>query len=422
MRRPPQVTIAARLFPPEAGAAAFRLGALAAALANDGARVRVVTTVPPPVSRGMDWQREGVSLSRWPVLRDEGGNVRGYVQFASFDGPLFWRLLLARRPDAVVVEPPPTTGVSVRLACAIRRVPYVYYAGDVSSTAAEGIGVSPRVVAVLRRVEAWAMGGAARVLAVSDGVAQEVARLTGTPERVTVVGTGVDTTVFHPPATVPAQAPSQALSEAAPAAPSPAPSLGSAEDAGPEGAPSSAPTFVYAGTMSELQGADVFVRAFGSVAGDHPDARLVMYGQGTDVAMLKRLADEGAPGQVEFPGVVSGERVAAALARATAGLASLHPKMGYEFAFPTKMFATTACGTPVIYAGPGPGQAMVSEHRLGWACRWDADEVAAAMREALTQPWSPHDRSRLTAWTEEHASQRAVAATASAAVLDVARD
>lgn len=403
MRRPPRVTIAARLFPPEAGAAAFRLGALAAALAQDGAVVRVVTTVPPPGSREARWRREGVTLSRWPVLRDEGGNVRGYVQFASFDGPLFWRLLLAPRPDVVVVEPPPTTGVSVRLACGLRRVPYVYYAGDVSSTAAEGIGVSPRVVAVLRRVEAWAMGGAASVLAVSDGVAQEVARLTGAPDRVTVVGTGVDTTVFHPP--------TSGLQGSEPE--------GSVPVRATPGGSRSAPTFVYAGTMSELHGAEVFVRAFGSVAAAHPDARLVMYGQGTEVAALKRLAHELAPGQVELPGVVSGERVAMELAAATAGLASLHPKMGYDYAFPTKMFATTACGTPVIYAGPGPGQAMVSEHRLGWACDWDVAEVGAAMRDALTRPWSSVERARLTAWTEEHASQRAVAAAASAAVLEV---
>jgi glycosyltransferase involved in cell wall biosynthesis len=388
MSRTPSVVIAARLFPPEPGAAAYRLGALASSLAGRGARVRILTTVPPPSARGHEWEADGVTASRWPVLRDAGGNVRGYVQFASFDGPLLLRLLVGQRADVVVVEPPPTTGVIVRLACAVRRMPYVYYAGDVSSTAARGIGVPPRVVSVLRRVEAWAIGGAARVLAVSAGVAEEVARLTGRPERVTVVGTGVDTDVFRPQP-VPEQTP---------------------------------PTLVYAGTMSELHGAEIFVRAFGQVAREHPAARLLMYGQGTEVSAMKDLAADLAPGQVEFPGVVSGAEVAAALSSARAGLASLHPGMGYDYAFPTKMFAATACGTPVIYAGPGPGQAMVAEHRLGWACDWNADEVAAAMREALTLPWDAGERSRLTAWTTEHASQGAVAAAASSEVLSVARD
>ena len=36
-------------------------------------------------------------ISRWPVLRDGGGNVRGYVQYLSFDLPAFFRLLVQRR-------------------------------------------------------------------------------------------------------------------------------------------------------------------------------------------------------------------------------------------------------------------------------------------------------------------------------------
>ena len=42
-----RVTIASRLFPPESGAAAFRLGALARALTDRGVWVDVVTTRPP---------------------------------------------------------------------------------------------------------------------------------------------------------------------------------------------------------------------------------------------------------------------------------------------------------------------------------------------------------------------------------------
>lgn len=390
-RRPPgaaRVAIASRLFPPESGAAAYRLGALARALTDRGVEVDVVTTRPPHGQVPSD--PPGVRASRWPVLRDAGGNVRGYVQFASFDGPLLLRLLLRRRPDVVVVEPPPTTGTVVRLATALRRVPYVYYAGDVSSTAAEGIGVPPAVVRVLRRVERFAMGGAVEVLAVSEGVAEEVRRLTRGRVPVTVVGTGVDTDVFAP------------VGQAA-----------DAVDAGP-------PTVVYAGTMSEVHGASVFVEAFARVAGEVPDARLVVFGQGTQEEELRALAARLVPGRVDFRGVVPGAVVARAMTTARAGLASLHPHVGYDYAFPTKMFAATACGAPVVYAGPGPGSAMVVEHRLGWACRWDVDEVAAALRGALSVPPTPEDRERLTAWTVAHASQRAVAATAADVVVRAA--
>jgi len=381
MTRPAPVVIASRLFPPEPGAAAYRLGALARALCSRDVPVDVVTTRPPAGSAAPS-DPPGTRVRRWPVLRDAGGNVRGYLQFASFDGPLLLRLLFHRRPAAVVVEPPPTTGTVVRLVSMLRRVPYLYYAGDVSSTAARGIGVSPLVVRVLTAVEGWAMSGAAEVLAVSDGVADEVRRLTRGRVPVTTVGTGVDTDVFHP--------------------------CPSATAAGR--------TLVYAGTMSEIHGAEVFVRAFAEVADEFPDSTLVMYGQGAEEQTLRSLAQSLAPGRVEFRGMVSGSEVAQAFSTAQAGLASLHPRVGYDYAFPTKMFAATACGAPVVYAGPGPGRAMVTDHGLGWACDWDVEQTTAALRSALSAEVSPAERERLAAWTLEHASQRAVAANAADAV------
>ena len=383
-----RVLIASRLFPPEAGAAAYRLGSLARALVGRGTQVDVLTT-RPPVSAGLPDDPAGVRASRWPVLRDAGGNVRGYVQFASFDGPLLVRLLTARRPDAVVVEPPPTTATVVRLVCALRRIPYVYYAGDVSSTAAKGIGVAAPVVAVLKRVEAWTMSGAAAVLAVSDGVADEVRGLTRGRVPVTVVGTGVDTDVFAP--------------------------------AGRE-ATDDAPTLVYAGTMSEIHGAGVFVDAFARVLREVPDARLVMCGQGSEETELRERAARLEGDRVTFRGLLPGAEVATLLSGARAGLASLHPQMGYDYAFPTKMFATTACGTPVVYAGPGPGRAMVADHDLGWACDWSVDAVAEVMLAALRAAPTASTRARLRGWTVANASQHSVAARAADVVEQVARE
>ena len=86
-----------------------------------------------------------VEVRRAPVLRDKTGAVRGYVSYLSFDLPLIARLLTGARPDVVVSEPPPTTGAAVRLACALRRLPYVYYCADIVSDAAALAGV-PSIV------------------------------------------------------------------------------------------------------------------------------------------------------------------------------------------------------------------------------------------------------------------------------------
>jgi glycosyltransferase involved in cell wall biosynthesis len=386
MRPGARVVIAARLFPPEPAAAAYRLGALAQALVARGASVTALTTRPPQ-GDGSSWSRDGVLVRRWPVLRDAAGAVRGYVQFASFDGPLFFRLLFTPAPDVVVVEPPPTTGTVVRLVCGLRRVPYVYYAADVSSTAAAGIGVAAPIVRVLRAVERWVLRGAAHVLAVSPGVAEEVQRLGVPAERVTMVGTGVDTDQFSPG--VAATAASR--------------------------------TFVYAGTMSEIQGVEVFVRAFARLAAEDDAVELVMLGGGAEAPALRQMAELLCPGRVRFEGLVDAARVAEELRAARAGLASVRPSRGYDFAYATKMFVSTACGVPVVYAGVGPGRQLVVEHDLGWTADWDVDAVEQAMRQALASPSSASRRVRLAEWTRANASLTQVGERAADAVLAQAK-
>ncbi|EHM93266.1 hypothetical protein HMPREF0975_02003, partial [Actinomyces sp. oral taxon 849 str. F0330] len=130
--------LATRIHLPEAAAASFRLDGVERALARHGVPVRVLTTTVP----GRDGQPapqiddpQGVRVSRWPALRDASGYLRGYLPYLSFDMPLALRLGLASRPDIVLVEPPPTTGVVARTICALRRLPYVWYAPDVWSDA-----------------------------------------------------------------------------------------------------------------------------------------------------------------------------------------------------------------------------------------------------------------------------------------------
>jgi glycosyltransferase involved in cell wall biosynthesis len=370
----PAATIATRVFSPEGSAAAFRLAALADALESAGYRVTVLTTRTP----GPTAKVSGVR--RWPVLRDRSGSVRGYVQYASFDVPLFFRLLFGPRADLVVVEPPPTTGVVSRIACAIRRTPYVYYSADVSSTAAEGIGVSPAIVRILRRIESWVLRGARLVLTVSPDVADELVRL-GTPrERVAVVGTGIDTAAFALDGEI------------------------EHEDA---------PYFVYGGTMSEIQGAGVFIDAFALLAATDSSARLKFFGGGVEFDELRRRAAQVSD-RIEVRETVDAAELSPWIRGARAGLASVRPERGYDFAFATKALVSLSCGAPVIYAGVGPLAEVIEENDLGWTADWTPEAVAAAMRDALAAPAA--DRSRLSGWVDENYSLRSVAERAVAAI------
>ena len=376
--------LATRIFEPEAGAAAYRLAALVRALEIAGIRTTVLTTQPRERVSSTRWIR------RWPVVRDREGGSRGYLKYATFDIPLFFRLLFGPRPQAIIVEPPPSTGFVTRIAAALRGVPYIYFAADVSSSAAAGVGINPLVVRVVRFIERFALRGASAVLSVSTGVSRELIALGVDPRRITLVGTGIDTRRF--PA------------------------------AGPVAEPGY-PYFVYAGTMSEIQGAGVFLEAFGRLATQNRDVRLHLFGHGVELpALTARAAELGAeigPGRISFGGMVPSEELTPWLRGAVASLASVRPLRGYDFAFATKALASLSCGTPVIFAGVGPLRSLVIGHLLGWSSEWDVDCVEASMREALATRMAPVERARLSGWVARHHSSAAVAQTAVDLVSDV---
>lgn len=376
-----RVSIATRLFAPEVGAAAFRLKVLADAFAAAGCAVDVLTTQP---ARGSAPAADGaLSVSRWPALRDENGIIRGYVQYLSYDLPLALRLLLRRAPDLYVSEPPPTTGLVVRLAAALRRRPYAYYAADIWSEAAGSAGAPAVLVRGLRAVEAWVLRGARVVLAVSDEVAGRVEAMGVPTARITVVGNGIDTDVFTPDGV--------------------ARSLGE-------------PYFVYTGTMSEWQGAGVFLEGLALHRSRGHRTRAVFLGQGNDLPHLRVIADRDLPGAVEFIGVHPPAVAAEWIRGAVAALVSIKPGLGYDFAKPTKVYAATACGTPVLFAGQGATRDLVRTHALGWATEHSATAVADAM-DAAVGPADRPDAARLAEWTRTNASLRAMAEQAVRTVL-----
>ena len=408
------VLLATRIHLPEAAAASFRLDSVEKALVADGMAVRVLTSRAPADAPQGEPDPEGVQVSRWPVLRDSSGYLRGYVPYLSFDLPLALRLLVARRPEAILVEPPPTTGAVVRVVAALRAIPYVWYAADVWSAAAASTGAADIVVRAVEKLEAFAVGGAARVIAVNDGVAQSIAELVNAApddeswaQRIRIVPNGIDTTVFD--------------------AHGPTPSEQDRARIGLNG-----PYFVYAGTASEWQGADVFVHALAQVRRTHPKAQLLFLGRGTAWQEITQAASQlpagpdGAPAVIMHPAVPAAE--AAVWQRgAAAALVSIKPGQGYDFAYPTKVLSALGCGTPVLFAGRGPVSADVRDFDLGWAAEHDAAAIAEAMRTALdtydaeiASGTRPATAQRFHDWVEDHRSLRATGQSAARVVQEAA--
>lgn len=374
-----RITVVSRIFAPEPAAASERLSTLCRQLAEDGHEVTVLTTRAPGGAQVATPYR----VRRWPVLRDRQGYVRGYVPYLSFDVPAFFRVLFSRRADLVVVEPPPTTGFMMRIACALRRTPYAYYAADIWSLAAGSTGASGLVVGVVRRMEAAALAGARVCLAVTEHVAERV-RALAPRARVTVVGHGVDDRTFHHDVT-------------------PLPGI---------------PAAVYVGTASEWHGAGVFVEAIAVARRRGVDVRALFVGQGGEWDSLREaVTTQGLDDLVSFRSPVAGAEAAAILSGARVALASLRPGIGYDFAVPTKAYSALAVGTPVLYAGPDPTRSLIADNDLGAGCVPDPETVAGALIELTAVEPSPQRRERIAGWASQHLSGRAVAQRAVEALV-----
>lgn len=375
------MAIATRIFDPEPSAASFRLGAIAKEFLAQGHSVRVLTVSPPSELKSVETvaaKHERLVVKRFPVLRDATGYVRGYVQYLSFDVPLFFRVLFGPKQDAIIVEPPPTSLFAVTAAAALRRIPLFAYAADVWSDASASTGAPAAVVKFVRWLERVAWSRARGVFAVNQGVAGRVREIA--PRAVVeVVGNGIDTELFS------LQAP-----------------MGSEEATGiPE-----CRYALYSGTASEWQGAEVFINALGELGLDRDEFAVVFLGQGSAWGDLQELAAEAGV-HVVFHEPVSPTVAAAWQRSATMSLASIVPGKGYDFAYPTKLFAAWACGTPVVFAGRGPARdALAQQSFLGRGVDYGVAEVAQAMHELLGAPAARDD---IAEWARENVSLQSVA-------------
>ena len=381
-----RVIIATRIYRPEPAAASLFLGCVSDALRAQGAEVEVLTAKPVP---GQGEGSRGERIRTFPVLRDRNGYLRGYVQYMSFDIPLAFRLLLARRPDAIFVEPPPTTGAVVRVICALRRIPYVYDAADIWSDAAGYMGTASLAVRILRGIERFALRGARGIVTISQGVADRVRSL-GVSTQATVTGFGADTLIFRY-----MDAPLERV-------------------------------FLYAGTFTELHGAGILVEAFARFSQSHPGYRLRFIGNGSgQEQMLERARELGVGGSIDFVDPVPPAELQPEFARAVASLSTQFPEPGYRYAFTSKIYSSFAAGCPVIFAGPGPTGSFIEqaseEIEVGSAVDYDVEAIAAEMRAAAERPLPAERRRALADWAATHHSMSAVAGRVADVISTAAR-
>lgn len=363
-----RIHVAIRMFPPDAGAAPSKWLAYVREISRTTGEVVVYTS--KAVAGELPTLPRNVRVSRWPVLRSTDGAVRGYAQYLSFDIPLFFRLLFSPKPDIVISDPPPTTGVITRAAARMRGVPYVYFVSDLLADAAAAGGMNRAVVRVVAWLEKLAIEGATEVASINPKVALRVQQMTG--RKSVVVPYAV---------TVPSRKTTSASTR------NPAD-----------------PIFLYSGTVTEWMGVEAFVDAVPLVLAAMPNARFFFRIQGAHAgkvhSRIERLSEE----RVQVLPPCSPQTAHAWEQRATVTMAGLVPGY-YDIAYTTKVLTSLAAGTPVVYAGAGLAAEDLTTNDLGVVVPHDPALIAEALietAEAVLAGDSRYDPERLRSWVESN--------------------
>lgn len=391
--------IVSRIHLPEASAASFRLDAVEKALVNAGQQIRVLTAkVPKSYSIS-----EPSHIRRVPVIRDKDGYIKGYVPYMSFDIQAFFNVLFGPKPHVILVEPPPTTGFMMRLACGVRRIPYVWYGADVWSDAAESTGAPKPVVSVVRFMEKTAVRGAAACIAVSEGVAERLHAFGAS--QVEVIPNGADTDVFNLAA--------QPFS---------------CEELSSYGVKQ--PYAIYAGTASQWQGAEIFAQAFSDYWKQAQQHQLVFIGRGDSLPAIREIAEElasyaRAHGVDYEPLLVFDSFPPAEAAKwqrgAQVALVSIQPGIGYDFAYPTKVLTALACGTPVLYAGVGPAITDIQANELGLVAEFSPEAIAEQLQVAFDTPGTEAEAQKRFGWVQANKSMKETGRKVAQLLIQVAK-
>jgi glycosyltransferase involved in cell wall biosynthesis len=222
----------------------------------------------------------------------------------------------------------------------------------------------------------WALRRADRVIAVSEPLAALARTLGAPPERVRVIGNGVDLDWFRPMSGTAAR---QAL-----------------------GVDDRATLIVSVGHLAPVKGFDLLLRVLQPLAAERPDLKLVIVGGaaptsgGYPARLASRIERLGSSGLVSVTGPVDRRQVALWL-----NAADLFVLASEREGSSNALREAMACGCPAVASDVGDASVVVGQNAgLIVSDRRDDQEWGRAIRDALERNW---DRAAIRAGAEAHA-------------------
>lgn len=221
----------------------------------------------------------------------------------------------------------------------------------------------PLIRSMIRRT----LRRAAGIVAVSKALKENMVKLGVPPEKISVIGNGVDTQRFQP---LDRQMARRQL-----------------------GMPEEAQVVVSVGSLIPSKGYQLLLAAAAGIAPRHPNLQIYLLGEGFYRARLEALAHEaGMQDRLHLVGSKPNEELAVWFSAADVScLASARE------GWPNVLLESLACGTPVLATRVGGVPEVITSSELGVLVDQDVASIARGLEQALERQW---DREALVRYAQ----------------------
>ncbi len=304
--------------------------------------------------------RNGVLLKRKKVfLPKQATTWRRVLYDTSLSVGTFFSGWTIHKPDLILgVLPPIQAGAAARLLARRYNVPYVLWIQDLALEAAMSVGMMRDSFALrsARQLEQWAYAGAEKILVISEGFQETLARNGVAESKLAYLPNWASADFFSFGA-------SNGFRH----------SYGIADDA---------LVVMHAGNMGVKQDLENVLHAAHELR-THKEIEFIFVGDGSQKNGLMQYAQQTQLSNVRFLPLVPSDQVPAMMAAADILLLNQHPDM-VEAVIPSKLLSYMAAARPIVIAAHPDSEASRQVHAAECGVWVDAHQPAA-LAQAVTQ-------------------------------------
>ncbi|WP_048043269.1 glycosyltransferase family 4 protein [Methanosarcina mazei] len=363
-----KILVISQHFPPEKSGNASRIFDMCSHLQKMGEYVTVLAPHPsfPPGSFKRKWSVfesrkmndvNIINLLAWQPKSQDPGFVGRMAYYLSFPlHAVIWIFFNFRKFDVIITSAPPIfTGIGGIPAKLIFKKKWVMDVRDLWINASISLGFLKKgsLFEKMSRVyEQFCYSSASLICVTTEELGQDIVKTYKNIDKnkLRITPNGVDIDLFYPMETPKKN------------------------------------QIIYAGNIGHAQDLEDVILAMKKV-NEHFDLKFLIVGDGDIKGDLEKVArDNNLMDFVEFPGLISREKIPKMYSESLMGVAPLKKLKTLEYAVPTKAYEYMACGIPFVGCGEGEIRKLAERSGCGMIAENSPDAIADIILYLLNNP------------------------------------